>query len=140
MNALSTFQSNGELFIIKYVEDTPNDMDAFIKPISWFYYCYRIFTASCVIFNFLTIIVNIKVIHTLIEKERALTFSGVCLYSALIGNICRFVTLLDPFSFYGLIDWTSYEILNSFSDSLHVISSLSSIIVWLDMIGIRQKD
>ena len=78
---------------------------------------------------------NVKVLRSAFETNYSFSFSKLSLVCAFIGNLCRFLVLLDPRSTYGIIKFTAYEMLNSLNDSFHVISSLSSVILWFDMIA-----
>ena len=130
--AISTFNSNGVMFQVSSISDTPNPQDVIMAPVGAFYYYYRTLTTVATLFNICVTGYNVRVTSHIFERKfvKPFSLSAISLYCALCGNLCRLVCFIDPYAFYGIINLSIYEVFNSLNDSFHVLGSLVSIVVW----------
>ena len=126
--------ANNKTFTVSMV-DTPNPLEGYIHPVSPLFYIHRTMVAASVLLVVASTFDNLRVINVYRHSgKKGFNYSALCLLFALLGNIFRLVVVIDPESLMGNISYDVSILAASLSDSCHVFSSLSSMVVWFDMI------
>jgi hypothetical protein len=126
---------NNKTFMVS-LTDTPNPLEGYIHPVSPLYYIHRTMVAASVILVAVSTVDNIRVgnVYRRSSVKKGFNYSVTSLVLAFLGNAFRFVVVLDPESMMGITTLEQSIIAASLSDSFHVFSSLSSMVVWFDLI------
>jgi hypothetical protein len=136
VEAMGHFRERNETFMVTSMEDDPDTINGgYVDPSYPFYYFHRIFVGLSCALCVGAIIHNVGVIRIYFKSDKkGFNYSLVTLLLSLIGSIVRFMCLLDPYGLMGVVDFPTYVLSVSISDSCHVAASLSSMLVWFDMI------
>jgi hypothetical protein len=138
-----SFLANGQTFIIRHIQDDDDTVNGgYVDPQYPFYYYHRTTIVFSCSFCLVCMMHNLVVMRSFIRSEKYKTgfnYSFLTLVFAMLGNMARFVVFLDPLSLTGTLNIEGYWACVSISDSFHVFSSLSSLLVWVDTVFAVQE-
>ncbi len=124
----------GNPFMIS-MSDTENPLEGYVTPGHTLYYTHRIMVATTVL---LVVACTYHALRCLVNYVRnykwGFNYSLMCLLFAILGNVFRFIVVIDPESMLGITTIDDSVLAASLSDSCHVFSSLASLIVRLDLL------
>jgi hypothetical protein len=125
-------------FSITHMADDRDPVNyVYADPAAPFYQYHRATTAVCATLSCLAIVHNMWVYRNYRragKKGGCLNWYFVCLLNLLLGNVCRAIMFLDPWALIGILTFEQYFVMYSSAFTFHCNATISSMIVFFDMV------